>query len=81
MLPKEYTSYEQTNLNLMLEFLGQTNLKTGESFLDIAPSLQLIFHSRIRVDIGYRYALVKDLQRTAPSGGLLRFEYNIFNAF
>lgn len=81
MLPKEYSSYKQTNLNLMLEFLGQTNLNTGKSFLDIAPSVQLIFHSRVRVDLGYRYALVKDLQRSSPSGGLLRFEYNIYNIF
>ena len=42
MLPKEYTSYKQTNMNLMLEVLGQVNLNTGYSFLDIAPSLQFI---------------------------------------
>ena len=81
MLPKEYTSYEQTNLNGMMEFLGQTNLNTGSSFLDIAPSVQLIFHSRLRVDFGYRFAIIKDLQRSSTNGGLVRFEYNIFNAF
>ena len=81
MLPKEYTSYNQTNMNLMFEMLGQTNLETGKSFIDLAPSLQLIIKSRMRLDFGYRFAVKKDLDRTASNGALLRFEYNIFNAF
>ena len=81
MLPKEYTSYTQTNLNLMMEVLGQTNLHTGKSFVDLAPSIQFIFLSRYRLDFGYRFAVVKDLFRTAPGGGFVRLEYNIFNAY
>ncbi len=81
MLPKEYTSYRQTNLNLMLEVLGQFNLKTGYSFLDIAPSVQFIFLSKMRLDAAYRIPLVKDLSRTSPGGFFVRFEYNIFNAY
>ena len=81
MLPKEYTSYEQTNLNLMTEFLGQTNMSTGKTYLDIAPSVQLIFKSRMRVDLGYRFTLISELERTTPEGAFLRLEYNIFNAF
>jgi hypothetical protein len=81
MLPKEYTSFKQTNMNLMLEMLGQTNLNTGYSYLDIAPSLQLIFLSRMRFDAGYRYPLVTKLHRTSSKGFLLRLEYNIFNAY
>ena len=81
MLPKEYTSYDQTNINLMTELLGQTNLATGDSFLDLAASLQFIIRSRMRVDVGYRFALIKDLSRTSTDGALVRLEYNIFNAF
>ena len=81
MLPKEYVSYDQTNVNVMLEMLGQTNLATGKTFVDAAPSVQLIIKSRMRVDLGYRFALMKDLQRMSADGALLRFEYNIFNAF
>lgn len=81
MLPKEYTSYEQTNLNLMLEMLGQTNLNTRRSYLDLAPSVQFIIKSRMRVDLGYRFALVNELARSSENAFLLRFEYNIFNAF
>ena len=81
MLPKEYTDYKQTNLNIMIEFLGQSNLNNGYNYLDIAPSLQLIFNSKIRVDIGYRYPLVSKLFRSEPEGALLRLEYNFFNVY
>lgn len=81
MLPKEYESYKQTNINLMVEVLGQVNLNKGYSFLDMAPSVQFIFLSRMRFDAGYRIPLVKDLSRTSPGGFLLRLEYNIFNAY
>jgi len=81
MLPKEYTNYKQTNLNLMLELLGQTNLKTGNNYLDIAPAVQLVISSRAIVDVGYRYALVKNLERTSPKGIFIRLEYNIFNIY
>ena len=81
MLPKEYTSYRQTNVNLMLEFLGQTNLASGASYLDMAPAIQFIFDSRARVDVSYLYTLVNKLQRTATSGIFVRLEYNFFNVY
>ncbi len=80
MLPKEYTSYNQTNLNLMCELLGQTNLGNKQTYIDIAPSAQLIFNSRIRLDLGYRFPVVKKLSRTAPEGFVIKIEYNFFNA-
>ena len=81
MLPKQYTSYNQTNVNFMVEMLGQTNVNSGKSFLDIAPSVQFIFLSRMRLDAAYRFPLVKDLSRTTPGGVFVRLEYNIFNAY
>lgn len=80
-LPKEYVNYNQTNLNGMLELICQTNISTGKTFVDLAPSLQFIILSKMRVDLGYRFPLSKDLSRTATSGGLIRLEYNIFSAF
>lgn len=81
LLPKEYVSYDQVNLNGMIEFLGQTNLYTGKSYLDIASSVQFIFFSRMRLDIGYRFAVVKELSRQAIDSYLLRVEYSFFNVF
>lgn len=79
MLPKEYRDYRQTNLNLMLEFLSQLNTETGKYYIDMASSVQLIFNSQSRVDVGCRRQLSSTLLRTAPNGFFVRLEYNFFN--
>lgn len=81
MLPVEYRDYEQINLNLMVELLSQINLLSEKAFVDLAPSLQWIIKSRMRVDVGYRFPIVNQIQRMADRGALLRLEYNIFNAY
>jgi len=81
MLPKVYKDYKQTNMNLMLEFLGQRLNGNGKSYLDIAPSVQFIINSQARVDIGYRQELYSTMERTAPNGIVLKFEYTFFNVF
>jgi hypothetical protein len=81
MLPKVYKSYNQTNMNLMVEFLGQRLNGNGKSYLDIAPSVQFIINSQARVDIGYRQQLYSTMSRTAPNGFVLKLEYTFFNLF
>jgi len=81
MLPKAYINYNQTNVNLMLEALGQTNFLSGKSYLDVAPSIQFILKSRMRVDLGYRFAVVNDLDRASKSSALIQLEYNFFNVY
>ncbi len=81
MLPKEYKSYEQTNLNLMLEFIGQRLNANGRSFLDIAPLVQFIIKSQARIDVGYRCQLYSNMTRTAPNGLIVKLEYNLFNLY
>ena len=79
LLPKEYTDYKQTNLNAMVEFLGQANTGSSLGYLDIAPSLQVIINSVARIDVGQRIKLSGKLQRSAPGGTFIRLEYNLFN--
>jgi hypothetical protein len=81
MLPKEYHDYNQTNINLMLEFLSQVNTGSGKYYIDIAPTVQMIFNSQSRLDIGYRQELSSTLLRTAPNGFFIRLEHNLFNVF
>jgi hypothetical protein len=81
MLPKQYKDYGQTNLNLMLEFLSQVNTGSGKFYMDVAPSVQMIFNSQSRLDVGYKRQLSSSLLRTAPNGFFIRLEYNFFNAF
>jgi hypothetical protein len=81
VLPKKYKNYKQINLNVMCEFLGQTLYQSGNSYIDIAPSFQLIINSKMRFDLGYKQELYSSMLRTAPNGFILRFEYNFFNTF
>jgi hypothetical protein len=81
ILPKEYKNYKQANVNLMVEFLSQVNTGSGKYYLDIAPSIQMIFNSQSRIDIGYRNELGSNLLRTAPNGFFIRIEHNLFNVF
>lgn len=79
ILPVKYTNYKQTNLNLMLELLGQHLFVENENFLDMAPAVQFIFNSQTRLDIGYKFQLYSDMQRVAPNGFMIRFEHLLFN--
>lgn len=81
MYPKKYTSFKQTNINLMLEFLGQTINQNGKSYLDIVPSIQFIINSQSRIDFGYRQQLYNSMVRSAPNGIYFNLEYNFFNVF
>jgi hypothetical protein len=79
LLPKRYTSYNQVNLNLYAELLGKTNPGYAQSYLDVAPAVQLIFNSVCRLDLSYRTPLYNNMQRNSANMYLVRFEYNFFN--
>ncbi len=79
LLPKTYTSYNQTNLNIYTELLGKTNPGLGQSYLDAAPAVQFIFNSLIRVDFSYRVPLYSSMERNTAHVYLVRVEYNLFN--
>ena len=81
MFPKVYTSYNQTNVNLMFELIGQRLNGNQKSFLDMGPSIQFIVNSQARFDIGFRQQLYSTMERTATNGVILKFEYLFFNVF
>lgn len=79
LLPKTYSNYDQTNLNLYLELLGKDNPGYGQSYLDAAPAVQLIFNSVLRMDFSYRVPLYNAMERNSKNMYLIRLEYNLFN--
>jgi hypothetical protein len=79
IFPKKYASYRQTNLNVMLELLGQQLPQNGLYYLDIAPSLQIILNSQTRIDLGYRKELWGNMERMTTSSVLIRVEHLLFN--
>lgn len=81
LLPRHYTSYRQTNLNLMCELLAATALDKPAGYADIAPAVQLIFYSIARLDVGYRTQVAGHMERWASGGLFIRLEYNLLNVY
>lgn len=79
ILPVHYKDYRQTNFNIMAEAIGQLLPQNGKYYLDFAPSVQLIFNSQTRVDLGYRFNVSNNMERMAPRSFLVRVEHVFFN--
>jgi hypothetical protein len=81
LFPKKYENYNQVNVNIYAELLGKTNPGHGQSYLDVAPAVQLILNSFFRIDFSYRTPVYNDMVRTSANVYLVRLEYNLFNVF
>ncbi|MGZ5190581.1 MAG: hypothetical protein ACXWCZ_06140 [Flavisolibacter sp.] len=79
VLPREYKSYNQLNVNIYTELLGQRTLDRKTYYLDFAPSLQFIFNSNSKLNLGYRFQIKGDQHRMEKSF-LVGFEHTFFNA-
>ncbi|WP_140484792.1 hypothetical protein [Flavobacterium sp. GSA192] len=79
MYPKKYINFKQTNINAMLEFLGQRLNQNGKSYLDVVPSVQFIINSQARIDLAYRRQIYSDMERISTNSILLKLEYTFFN--
>lgn len=82
VLPRNYTDYDQTNLNIYAELLGGRNLdwKYEKYYLDLAPSVQLIFKSTSKLNVGYRFQLKSDIYRLMKNSWMISYEYIFLNA-
>ncbi len=81
VLPVVYKNYKEPNFNVYFEMLGKTDPGTGESYLDLAPAVQVILNSRTRIDLGYRFQATGNMaNRYLKNMYLLRAEFNFFNA-
>lgn len=79
MYPKKYINFKQTNINAMLELLGQRLNQNGKSYLDVVPSVQFIINSQARIDLAYRRQIYSDMERISTNSILLKLEYTFFN--
>lgn len=80
LLPRSYTDYRQTNLNIYAELLGQQSIDKKRYYVDLAPAVQLIFNSTAKLNLGYRFQLDGDMSRMAKNSWMLSFEYVFLNA-
>jgi hypothetical protein len=80
LFPIEYKSYDQTNVNLYAEMLGSKNTKSDSFYVDLAPSLQFIFKSTGKLNIGYRFQLDGNIYRLADKSFMISYEHIFLNA-
>lgn len=81
LLPREYKTYNQPNLNLYVELLGQRLVGSDFRFLDLAPALQLILNSRTKINFGIRFQLSGNMQRMARQIWLFSIERSFLQAW
>lgn len=81
LLPKEYTSFRQTNINLYAELLAQQTIGRKTHYIDLAPAVQIIFNSISKLNLGYRFQLSGNMERMAKQSVLVSFEYTFLNVF
>lgn len=80
LFPHSYESYQQTNLNLYCELLGQRNTDMSRYFIDLAPALQLIVKSTTRINAGTRFQLAGNAHRMARSSFYVSLEHYLLQA-
>lgn len=80
LLPKEYTDYKQTNLNLYLEMLAQQTLDRKTHYVDLAPAVQFIFNSNAKLNLGYRFQVSSTMDRMNTNSWLISFERTFLGA-
>lgn len=81
LLPREYTDYKQTNLNIYLEVLGQNLTDKKGYYVDLAPAIQLIFNSNAKLNLGYRFEAGGNMLRMNQTSWMISFERTLLNAF
>ena len=80
VLPFEYKSYDQLNMNVYAELLGQTTMDRKTYFLDLATAVQFIFNSNTKLNLGYRFPLKYIQYRGMQRSFVLSLEHTFFNA-
>ena len=82
LFPLEYADYNQTNVNLYAELLGGRNLGFDEEkfYVDLAPSIQFIFKSTGKLNLGYRFELGSDIDRLSRRQFMVSYEHIFLNA-
>jgi hypothetical protein len=94
VLPRTYSGFNQTNLNLYIELLGSRGpgpeifdagagsiTRTTFQYVDLAPALQLIIKSNAKLNLGYRFQLSGNAYRMSNSAFLVSYERTFLNTF
>jgi hypothetical protein len=81
LFPQVYRDFNQLNVNVYMEFLGQQTLTEHKYYIDFAPGLQFIIKSRLKLNLGYRIELSGNISRLSRYEWLFGMEKNFLNAW
>ena len=81
VFPLNYKNFNQTNLNIYGELLGQRSLDMKKYIVDFAPAIQLIFNSNAKLNVGYRFQLTGNMHRMVDKTWLISFERTFLRAW
>jgi len=74
LFPLNYSDYKQTNLNLYFETIGMKGLDKGDYMLDVAPALQIIFNSNLKINLGARLQATGNMVRPGENNYFVSVE-------
>ena len=80
LIPREYKNYNQLNINIYTEILAQQSLDRKSHYIDLGPSLQFIFGSNAKLNLGYRFEISGNMSRMAENSWLISLERTFLNA-
>lgn len=80
LFPRDYTNYNQTNVNLYLEALGMKGINGQDYMLDLAPAIQFIFNSNLKINIGARFQTSGNMIRVGENNYFVSIERTFLNA-
>lgn len=80
LLPKEYSDYKQTNVNIYTELLAEQSLGINKYCVDLAPALQFIFNSNLKLNVGYRFQLSGNMSRMSGNSWQISLERTFLGA-
>jgi hypothetical protein len=80
LFPFQYKDFKQTNVNLYVEMLGMKGLKKNHYMLDLAPAIQFIFNSNLKINAGYRVQVTGNMLRVGEKNWVLGVERTFLGA-
>ncbi len=81
LFPREYTSFQQPNVNLYMEMIGMRGLNEKHYMVDLAPSIQLILNSNFKINAGYRFQIAGNMLRVGERSWQFGLERTFLSAF
>lgn len=80
LFPMSYTNYKQVNVNIYFEAIGMKGFEGNDYMLDLAPALQFIFNSNLKINAGARFQAAGNMLRVGEKNYYIGVERTFLGA-